>query len=71
MSIAPSSSPELDVVARLEALGREVARGADLLEHHVVVLAADRHAGLDEVRQLVRATASSCSWACEAASRRP
>ena len=33
---------ELDVVARLEALGREVAGGADLLEHDVVVLAAGR-----------------------------
>ena len=33
---------ELDVVAGLEALGGEVTRLADLLEHHVVVLAAGR-----------------------------
>ena len=33
---------ELDVVARLEALGLEVARRADVLEHDVVVLAAGR-----------------------------
>ena len=33
---------ELDVVARLEALGGEVARRADRLEHDVVVLAAGR-----------------------------
>ena len=31
---------ELDVVPGLEPLGREVARGADVLEHHEVVLAA-------------------------------
>ena len=33
---------ELDVVAGLEALGGEVARLADVLEHDVVVLAAGR-----------------------------
>ena len=33
---------ELDVVAGLEALGREVAGRADVLEHHEVVLAARR-----------------------------
>ena len=38
----PEDPAELDVVARLEALGREVARRADRLEHDVVVLAAGR-----------------------------
>ena len=41
---------QLEVVARGEALGREVADGAALLEHDVVVLAADRDAVDDQVR---------------------
>ena len=40
---------ELDVVARLEALGGEVARRADRLEHGVVVLAAGRRRVVGEV----------------------
>ena len=43
---------ERHMVLRLEALRREVARGADLLDDHVVVLAALRRLGLDDVRQL-------------------
>ena len=41
---------QLDVVERLEALGREVARRADVLEHGVVVLAAGRGLRRREVR---------------------
>ncbi len=43
---------ELDVVARLEALGGEVARGADVLEDDEVLLAADRGVGVEQVGQL-------------------
>ena len=38
-----------EVVARLDALGGEVAGRADRLDHDVVVLAPDRHLGLDDV----------------------
>ena len=37
------------MVARLEALGGEVAGAADRLDDDVVVLATDRHLGLDDV----------------------
>ncbi len=40
---------EREVVAGLETLGGEVAGGADGLDDHVVVLAAHRHLGLDDV----------------------
>ena len=42
---------QLDVVLGLEALGREVARGADLLQRDEVLLAADRGRRVDQVRQ--------------------
>ena len=43
---------ELEMVARLEALGGEVARRADLLEDGEVLLAADGGLEVDEVRHL-------------------
>ena len=43
---------ELEVVARLEALRREVARGAHFLQDGEVLLAADRRLEVDEVRDL-------------------
>lgn len=47
----PEDLAQLDVVAGLEALGREVARGADLLQRDEVLLAADRGGRVDEVGQ--------------------
>ena len=61
---------ELEVVARREALGGEVARRADVLEHDVVGLAAGRDAGLDDVGQR-RAAARPRARRPPRASRRP
>ena len=49
---AGHAGAEGQVVFRLEAFGREVAGLADLLDDNVIVLAAFRGLGFDDVRQL-------------------
>jgi hypothetical protein len=40
------------VIARLEAVGREISRGADMLEDDEILLATDRGVEVHQVRQL-------------------